>query len=177
MLLFQNGKIQVRKLAEKDKPLLTKWLSDSAVLKFYEGRDYPFDIDKVNRNFYGDENHVFRCIVLFEGKEIGYIQFYLIEEELKATYGYSEGNIFGIDQFIGETGYWNQGIGTLLVKSMVNFLIEDRKADYVVMDPQAKNGRALRCYEKCGFHKVKWLPKHELHEGEYQDCWLMEYKK
>ena len=43
-------------------------------------------------------------------------------------------------------------------------------------DPQAWNERAIRCYEKCGFKKVKLLPKHELHEGEYRDCWQIEYK-
>lgn len=60
---------------------------------------------------------------------------------------------------------------------MVNFLIQQKQADMVVMDPQIKNVRAIHCYEKCGFSKIKMLPKHELHEGEYRDCWLMEYKK
>lgn len=58
---------------------------------------------------------------------------------------------------------------------MVNYLIHDKNADRVVMDPHVRNTRAIRCYEKCGFKKVEILPKRELHEGEYQDCWLMEY--
>ncbi len=45
------------------------------------------------------------------------------------------------------------------------------------MDPQLRNTRAMKCYEKCGFKKIKILPKHELHEGVHQDCWLIEYKK
>lgn len=36
--------------------------------------------------------------------------------------------------------------------------------------------RAIRCYEACGFRKVKRLPAHELHEGQWKDCWLMEYQ-
>jgi len=36
-----------------------------------------------------------------------------------------------------------------------------------------KNFRAIRCYEKCGFVKVKLLSGHDFHEGKYQDCWLM----
>lgn len=82
-----------------------------------------------------------------------------------------------MDQFIGETEYWNRGLGTHLVKSMVTFLVEQKHAELVVMDPQTWNERAIRCYEKCGFKKVTLLPKNELHEGEYRDCWLIEYQR
>ena len=60
---------------------------------------------------------------------------------------------------------------------MVTFLVEQKQADLVVMDPQTWNERAIRCYEKCGFKKVALLPKNELHEGEYRDCWLIEYQR
>lgn len=176
-MLFQNGNLKVRKLEEKDNYLLAKWLSDPSILEFYEGRDNPFDLDKVNKVFYTSEDDEVICIVEFEGNEIGYIQFYKLDNETKKEYGYLDENIYGTDQFLGEVEYWNKGIGTLLVTSMVKFLIEDKKADRVVMDPQTKNARAIKCYEKCGFKKVRILPKRELHEGEYQDCWLIEYHK
>jgi len=60
---------------------------------------------------------------------------------------------------------------------MVEYLIEQKQADIVVMDPQTWNERAIRSYEKCGFKKVKIMPKHEFHEGEYRDCLLIEYRK
>jgi aminoglycoside 6'-N-acetyltransferase len=44
------------------------------------------------------------------------------------------------------------------------------------MDPRVSNERAIHCYEKCGFQKVKVLKEHELHEGVLEDCWMMEYK-
>jgi aminoglycoside 6'-N-acetyltransferase len=83
--------------------------------------------------------------------------------------------VFGTDQFIGETKYWGQGIGKVLIKSMANFLIIEKDAKKIILDPQAWNERAIRCYEKSGFKKTKFLPKHELHEGEFKDCWLMEH--
>nr|WP_308810512.1 MULTISPECIES: GNAT family N-acetyltransferase [Bacillaceae] len=109
--------------------------------------------------------------------EIGYIQFYQLDDDTKNDYGFFQENVFGTDQFIGEIDYWNKGIGTLLVSSMVYFLTEEKGAERVVMAPQLRNTRAIRCYEKCGFKKVKILTKNELHEGEFQDCWLMEYHK
>ena len=168
--------MKVRQLEKKDNSLLAKWLSDPTALEFYEGRNNPFSIEKVNCVFYKSDRGQVRCIIDYEGSEIGYIQFYLLDEETKKEYGYSqEETIYGTDQFIGESEYWNKGVGTLLVSSMVQFLIEQKKADRVVMDPQVRNVRAIKCYEKCGFKKVKMLLKQELHEGVLQDCWLIEY--
>ncbi len=172
-ILFQNGKLKVRQLAEKDQSLLAKWLSDPAVLEFYEGRDNPFDVEKIKNQYYTSGDQISRCIVEWNEQEIGYIQYYELEEMklevMERTYG--------TDQFIGEVEYWNQGIGTLLVSSMVKYLIETKKAKSIVMDPQTRNTRAIKCYQKCGFKKVRILPDHELHEGTYQDCWLIEYRK
>lgn len=51
MILFQNQGLTVRTLEEKDDILLAKWLSDPSVLEFYEGRDNPFDLNKVREVF------------------------------------------------------------------------------------------------------------------------------
>lgn len=176
-MLFQNGKLVVRELEAKDKYLIAKWLSDPSVLEYYEGRDNPFDLEKVNEKFYVHENNLVRCMVEYDEVEIGYIQYYDLDDEERNLYGYDEisESIYGMDQFIGEVDYWNKGIGTALVKSMVAYLIDEKQADKVVMDPQTWNERAIACYEKCGFKKVKILPKNEYHEGEYRDCWLIEY--
>jgi aminoglycoside 6'-N-acetyltransferase len=176
-MLFQNGSLKVRKLEEKDRYLLAKWLSNPLVLAFYEGRDNAFDLDKVKKVFYSSKDDEGKCMVEFGGNEIGYIQFYPLDDARKREYGYFNENIYGIDQFIGEVEYWNKGIGTLLVTSMVKYLMDHKKAVRVVMDPQTRNTRAIKCYEKCGFKKVRILPDHELHEGKYHDCWLIEYHK
>ncbi|MDR7071664.1 hypothetical protein J2X07_000639 [Fictibacillus barbaricus] len=73
-MLFRNGDLQVRKLEERDKNLLVQWLSNPAVLEFYEGRDNPFDLDKVNEKFYESEKDTVRCIVEYREDTFGYIQ-------------------------------------------------------------------------------------------------------
>lgn len=175
--MIKEGKIEIRHLQDSDKPFLVKWLSDPAVLQYYEGRDNPHDSERVNAHFFNRKDEATRCIAEYEGKPIAYIQFYLVDDESKRVYGYEEvqESIYGTDQFIGEVEYWNGGIGTLLVNLMKKFLTEQKGASRIVMDPQAVNVRAIACYEKCGFKKVKILPKRELHEGEWRDCWLMEY--
>lgn len=176
MIFCKTEKLIVRSLENKDKGLIVKWLSDDKVLKYYEGRDNPFDEKMVEEKFYSEDSEVTRGIIEFSNIPIGYIQFYLIDEEERREYGYEafKGGIFGTDQFIGETKYWGQGIGKELMKAMINFLIKEKAAHKIVLDPQTWNERAIKCYEKSGFVKVKILPKHELHEGELKDCWLME---
>jgi len=165
-------------LKEEDAAFLVKWLSDPEVLRFYEGRDNSFDIVKVKEKFFTKESETNRCIVEWQEEPIGYIQYYMVDDEYRDKYGYDQfkGRLYGMDQFIGETDYWNKGIGTTLVRSMTAFLMERKNAEAIVMDPQAWNERAIHCYEKCGFKKIRLLPKHEYHEGEYRDCWLIEYK-
>lgn len=113
----------------------------------------------------------------WNGQAIGYLQFYPVEPESKTLYGYPVNEcLWGIDQFIDEPDYWNQGIGTQLFQAIASYLLNLGAAG-VVMDPEASTQCALRAYEKAGFKKVKLLLKHERHEGEWRDCWLMEFVK
>ena len=164
MIFFEEEQLNVRSLEPLDKAFLVKWLSDEMVLEFYEGRDRVFDEAMVERKFYTPKPKE-RCIIEYHRKPVGYLQFYQVETE----------ESYGIDMFIGETKLWGQGLGTLILQKMVRFLTEERNAQRVTLDPRCRNGRAIRCYEKSGFRKVKLLPKNEFFEGEWQDCWLMEY--
>jgi aminoglycoside 6'-N-acetyltransferase len=179
MNVFKRDKITVRLLENNDDVTLAKWLSDPQVLEYYEGRDRPHDVDLVREHYYNrDEGEALTaCIIQYDGIDIGYIQFYPINEEERILYGYGnyQGKIYGMDQFIGEPDFWNRGIGTELIKGMVEYLVNEEQADLIVMDPQVWNLRALRVYEKCGFKQKKFLPKHEWHEGEFRDCWVIEY--
>lgn len=177
MILFQEQELSIRKLDDRDADLLLKWLTDPEVLKYYGGRDRPYDMDLVHQHFYDKNVEETRCIILYGESEIGYIQFYEIDNEEKEKFGYQDfkDKIYGMDQFIGETPYWNKGIGTQLIKETVKYLSNHKNAVKVIMDPQAWNSRALRVYEKNGFMKKKFLKKHEWHEGEHRDCWLIEF--
>jgi len=177
-IIYETDEIAVRQLEESDAGLLVNWLSNPDVLQYYEGRDRPHDMGMVKESFYAvEDDDEQRCIVEYDSKPIGYIQFYHLDEHSRVEYGYysSDEVIVGMDQFIGEIEYWNRGIGQKLVTSMVNYLIKHERTDKVVMDPQAWNARALACYAKCGFRKVKLMKEHEQHEGKYRDCWLIEY--
>ncbi|WP_438431608.1 GNAT family N-acetyltransferase [Gorillibacterium sp. sgz500922] len=170
-----NDELTLRRLETEDAGLLEAWLSDPRVLEYYEGRDRPHDRELVWKHFYEDREGIASCMIRYQEKDIGFLQYYLLDEAGKEEYGCADepGRIYGMDQFIGEPAFWNRGIGSALVAATADYLIGHERADGVVLDPQAWNTRAIRAYEKAGFVKKSLLLRHEWHEGEWRDCWIM----
>ena len=185
-IICQTNSITIRKMADSlmDYTLMSTWLTDHAVLKYYEGRDNPYNLEKVKEKFgprIRVDNYVIPCIIEYENLPVGYIQYYRadaenpimdepsVRENLIGEYQ----NPYAMDLFIGEPDYWNKGIGTAVVRLLVDYLLKNDIADIIFIDPQTWNKRAIRCYEKCGFKPITVLEKHELHEGEYRDNLIM----
>ncbi|TDQ37422.1 GNAT family N-acetyltransferase [Aureibacillus halotolerans] len=166
--------IAVRPLQTVDIPLMSKWLQNEELLEFYEGRDRPHDESMVKHRFFRNEAHVERLIIVYRYRPIGYCQVYEIDQETQACYGYNdEVATFGMDQFIGDPSYWNRGIGQEFNAFMIERMAQHVARSRFVVDPREKNERAIACYTKCGFEKTRHLPQHELHEGIWENCWLM----
>ncbi len=175
---LSKGPVRIRPLQEKDAGLMLKWMTDPAVLEWYEGRDQVFTPQRIQKDFLNDEPDMRRCAVEYEGRPVGYVQAYPVAPAAMKEYGYphTERRTFALDQFLGEPGCWNRKIGRTFIGMVVSHLVREEGAQAVILDPHANNPRAIRCYEACGFRKIKFLPAHELHEGKWEDCWLMEYR-
>jgi aminoglycoside 6'-N-acetyltransferase len=115
---------------------------------------------------------------MLQSAPIGYLQFYLVGEESRNSYCPAADEcleaVYGTDQFLGEVSCWNRGLGTGSISLLLRYLFETKWARKGILDPHMMNLRAIRCYEKCGFRKVKILRAHEMHEGMLRDAWLME---
>ena len=164
--LISDGELSIRLMRDElsDYQVMAKWLSDPRVLNL--GRDHAMPLDQIQAEFAPPDD------------ARGYIQFYLVGEESRNSYGlpadYDLESVYGIDQFIGEVSCWNSGLGTRSISLLLRYLFQTNGARRVILDPQVTNLRAIRCYEKCGFRKVKILQAHEMHEGTLRDAWLME---
>lgn len=163
-----------------DYKIMTKWLSTEELLDYYEGHSNSFNLDKVIKKFAPrakGEVAVVPCLIEHNQKAIGYIQYYIIEPD-----GYDVGDAinmknyrlpYGIDLFIGETDNWNKGIGTIIVRSLISYLFNNKNSDIIFIDPQTWNKRAIRCYEKSGFIPMVVIKNREMHDGEYKDSLIM----
>lgn len=183
MVNITQDKIRIRTMVPDDSAILLKWMTDMRVLEFYEGRDKRYTEELIYQDFFEEDSEddngaAMKVILEYEGDPIGYGQIYPITDEGCEEYEYDNRNetVYGMDQFIGEPDYWDRGIGTEYLKLILQFLREEKQADAVIMDPHQDNVRAIRCYQKVGFHIIESLPEHELHEGKMKDCYLMEYR-
>jgi aminoglycoside 6'-N-acetyltransferase len=182
-VLISDGEVAIRLMRDElgDYEVMSKWLSDPRVLEFYEGRDHPMALQQIQAEYapyIRGEEDLTPCVIMLQSAAIGYMQFYLVGEESRNSYGLAADEcleaVYGIDQFIGEVSCWNRGLGRRSISLLLEYLFQTKGARKVILDPHVTNLRAIRCYEKCGFRKVKVLAAHELHEGVLRDAWLME---
>jgi aminoglycoside 6'-N-acetyltransferase len=181
--LIQQGQHAIRLMHDQldDYTILAKWLTDPIVLEYYEGRDNPFPLERVQQKFAPRVQRLHAtipCFMLDTDKPIGYLQYYRLSlADCDAFDLPTMACSFGMDLFIGESARWNRGIGTTYVQLATRYLTDTCAATHITVDPRVDNLRAIRCYEKSGFHQRKLLPQHEYHEGAYRDSWLMVYTR
>lgn len=157
-------------MTNNDFGLMVKWLNDQKVLEFYEEPLSNLDrvIHKYGPRIEG-KHYVVPCIVEYKNEPIGYIQYYKIQEIDLKKYGYPENQtIYGIDQFIGEHKLWGKGIGSSMIRMMLEYLSENKGVSKIVLEVKKTNSRAIASYKKCGFKQIKELNN---------DLNLMEWKK
>ena len=175
-ILAEDGDILIREFAESDLPAMLKWLTDERVLEYYKGRDARLTMDLLAEQYLEAFPDGFRTILEFRGRPVGYGQAYRLSGGMFLEYDYPDNGktVYAMDQFIGEPAYWNRGIGTAYLRSMLSYLKDSKAAETVLLDPHKDNYRAVRAYEKAGFRIIGSLPEHEWFEGKKVDCWLME---
>lgn len=179
---FVAGDLLFRPIGEDDVDRIVRWLADPEVGGWWEGVTVDHDEALVRRDFlaHPGEEHVTKAIVERDGRPIGFQQWYPVwipgEAGEWGDPAITTEGTFGIDQFIGESRLHNQGIGTRQVRAVATWLLGPHGPDAtrVITDPVVENLRAVRCYEKAGFRKVKVLPAHEALDGVPRDSWLME---
>lgn len=143
--------IRLRPMTHDDFPLILSWLAKPHVKEWWDDGDDT--IEKVT-NHYGDQSLTNeRFILLYHDnvqseseQPIGYLQ-----------YEIGEMGIASIDQFIGEEALIDRGIGTAAIRLMLAYLRQHHRISVVTVDPSPANRRAIRCYEKVGFHHDETL--------------------
>ena len=70
----------------------------------------------------------------------------MVEEE-------TDPGVRGIDQSLANASQLGKGLGTKLVRALVELLFNDPEVTKIQTDPSPSNLRAIRCYEKAGFER------------------------
>ncbi|MBK8202512.1 MAG: GNAT family N-acetyltransferase [Bdellovibrionales bacterium] len=133
--------------------LLRKWLKEPHVAEFWQEPDDETEFRKKYLEKL-QERDVRPYIINYNGTPIGYIQDYEAALVGGGWWPDAKPGTFGVDQYIGENEFINKGLGTKIIHLFVSKLFENPKVQEVITDPDPKNGRAIRAYEKVGFKKV-----------------------
>lgn len=170
--MISKNNLAIRRMRndKADMELLLEWLSDPTVLEYAYGEDAPWNMEKIEQAFgsktEGGED-VIGCFIMLDGKEIGYMQYYPIQED---SYKFNNHDIymrlkagFGLDMFIGKPKLWNKGIGSRAVEFMAEYLKNTYNIPFMCVDPETDNVRAVHFWQKARFKPIDIIEN-------YDDC-------
>ena len=129
-----------------DLPLLKRWLAAPHVAQWWGEPDEQFELVSGDLS----EPAMDQFIVATDGRSFAYLQCYRLTD-WNIGFGVQPDGTRGIDQFIGEPQMINCGHGSALTRNFAGGLLTSG-TPRVVTDPDPKNLRAVRAYEKAGFH-------------------------
>lgn len=97
------------------------------------------------------------------GEPCGYIQYWFIGHHQNASWieahpwlGLLPQDAVGVDLSIGDPGKLSLGIGSSVLRCFADGLVR-KGYDFIIIDPDPSNTRAVRAYEKAGFHAMPEL--------------------
>ncbi|PJE69615.1 MAG: hypothetical protein COU98_01105 [Candidatus Staskawiczbacteria bacterium CG10_big_fil_rev_8_21_14_0_10_38_10] len=146
-------KIALRKINPSDKKYFAKWWIDKELIKLTSGILRTVSDKKVEKYFSmmlaSKRDHYF--IILVKEKVVGHISL------MKRARNWYETQIV-----IGEKNYWNKGIGTRVIQSLLK-KAKRLGIGKIYLEVRPANVRAIRAYGKCGFiaTRIKKYPRNK----------------
>jgi RimJ/RimL family protein N-acetyltransferase len=120
-------------------------------------------IEKQGEKGLPPDRYSFSVRTLAEDKHIGFLGLWVDLIHAEAWVGLR----------IGEREYWSKGYGTDMVKLCQQYVFSELCMERLSLGLHEYNPRALRCYEKCGFHLEGRTRKDVLREGKRTDSLWM----
>jgi aminoglycoside 6'-N-acetyltransferase-1b/aminoglycoside 6'-N-acetyltransferase-2 len=152
-----DAPIALRPMTEQDLPMLHRWLNAPHIVEWWGG-ERP-TLEQVQRDYMLRvlaRERVTPYIGMLGDEPFAYAQSYVV---MGAGDGWWEDEtdpgVRGIDQSIAYPELLGIGLGTRLVCALVDLLFSDPAVTKIQTDPAPANHRAIRCYEKAGFRRVK----------------------
>lgn len=161
----------LREVDDADAPLIFEWQDeDDEEIDFFDAETQG-DLLRLFQDRRAEGREVC-CVVEHNGRPLGYVQFYPSLFWFELNGDVPDERPWGIDVFIGDPADRDRGLGSRLVREVALYLLREREATRVIIDPETDNLRAIRSYEKAGFRRTRLLPA----DGEWPDTWLMEFE-
>lgn len=141
--------LALRELRDEDIPLFKKWLYLPHVAAWYhDPLDWIDEVEKRNDAFI----FLHHFIVVQDGKDIGFCQFYEYHHSGEDWHGTTEINgTYSIDYLIGETDYLGKGFGKAIIMALIEKVREQHNAKRIIVQPEQENKASCNTLLACGF--------------------------
>lgn len=151
-------------------PLLLKWLetpyvkawwdrdvkwTETLIQEKYDAYVEGYKVLKIADQIIKKPIHAF--IIIYDSLPIGYIQYYS-KHNFPSHHGYESRDLpklcAGLDWYIGELEFTGRGIGQKVLEKFIHMHVL-LNFEYVFVDPEIHNTRAISVYTKVGFKQIK----------------------
>lgn len=143
-------KISLTKLKKEHFSLFYKWWNDKELIGLTSGKfkkRTKEDIDNKIYKYLKTKNH-HGFIIKVDNKLVGHV---VIHKKPRKKY-------FQIYIAIGEKSYWGKGVGTKAIQKICKWFFRKYPSEKVVtVQAMVNNVRAINCYKKAGFTKVRTI--------------------
>ena len=136
-----------REVNSNDLGLLSVWLKEPMVSRWYGDPDY---INDLAENL--EDSRILMQLVLHNNNPIAYVQDYEIHSWSDHHLGFLPPGSRGIDTFIGSSKWIGKGHGTNYLTLLTNLMFQ-AGVPALGIDPHPDNVPARRAYEKIGFQE------------------------
>ncbi len=166
MGVIKGEKITLRAITRDDLPRFVEWFNDPEVT---EGLtlSLPMSLDQEEKWY---ENLLQRhpvttwAIEAEDGEHIGSCDLHNFDHQARSA---------EIGIAIGNKAYWNRGLGTDVIKTLINLGFGHFNLNRVYLCVFERNPRAIRCYEKARMREEGRWRQHVYRDGQYFDLiWM-----
>jgi aminoglycoside 6'-N-acetyltransferase len=128
--------------------LLKDWTSQPHVLEWWGEANQDVDA------FFVEDDEHWPFVAVVDGEPVAYIQSWRPTRGEQYPWQHNlADDVRGMDLFIGPADKLDRGFGTTIVAAFAKKLFAEG-APKIYIDPNTKNLRAIRAYEKAGFRRL-----------------------
>lgn len=141
--------IKLREFKNDDIEIFKKWLYTPHVARWYhDPLDWIDEVEKRNDDFIWIHHY----IVEYEGKSIGFCQYYEYYNSGETWHGDTEvDGTYSIDYMIGEPKYLGRGLSKEIIKDLIMKIKCHNNAKRIIVQPEKENKASCCTLLSCGF--------------------------
>ncbi|MQS14255.1 acetyltransferase [Streptomyces kaniharaensis] len=135
-----------------DLELLAGWMNDPEIAAFWELAGPPAVTERHVRAQLDGDGRSLPCLGLLDGTPMSYWEVYRADLDPLARHYPARPHDTGVHLLLGPVGSRGRGLGAVLLAALAERILRQRpRCERVVAEPDVRNLRSVRAFERAGF--------------------------